>query len=54
MMSSGTDSGHEPAALLSAYGQKRLAASIRITRWVLVGVGVLILGFYTFIRRGFH
>ena len=36
----------EAMELLSAYGQKRLAASYRMTRWVYVWVGVVVLGDY--------
>lgn len=43
------DDGTE--ALLSMYGKKRLAVSFRTTRWVLAGIGGVILGMYVLVRE---
>lgn len=48
---SGTESMEEPTALLSVYGQERLDASFRPTRWVIVGFGSVISGIYTLMRE---
>ena len=50
MVGAGTESLVEPTALLSVYGQERLDASFRTTRWVIIGFGSVILGIYTLMR----